>query len=127
MLDIPTARTLLRQTRPRRHADGYPEDVRLRVTDLVRRRVGLGDGLTDIARELGANRGTLQRWLTAATQESPSGFVAVAVTAPPRPGPSSVSTWPSTRSEPLVVTSPSGFRLDGLTVDEAILVLRGLS
>ena len=117
MLDVPAARSLLRRTRPRCHAEGYPSEVRSSVAALVRRRLGEGVNLNAIARELGVNRGTLRRWLERTADFAPPTFVPVVVQR-------SVSleaeqvTVPT--AMPIVLVSPTGFRLDGLTLEEAI-------
>ncbi len=127
MLDIPTARSLLRETRPRRHADGYPDPVRVRVTALVRDRIADGHTLTAVANDLAVNRGTLQRWLALTPTETAPGFVVVKVDPAgdsPSPG---RHDGPSSPPERLVLTSPGGFRLSGMTLDHAIDALRRLS
>jgi len=126
MLDVPAARALLRQTRPRRHADGYPPDVRACIVTLVRARLADGLSLNAVARELGVSRTTLRQWLSR-SPEAPPAFVPVLVEQPAEsagpPAPASRSTPPI----PLTLVSPSGFRLDGLTLDDAIVALRLLS
>lgn len=130
MLDVPAARALLRQTRPRRHADGYPSDVRACVVVLVRARLANGLSLNAVARELGVSRTTLRQWLDRSPQVPPA-FVPVLVQQPPEsagpPAPASRPTPRAASSSPLALVSPSGFRLDGLTLDDAIVALRLLS
>jgi len=97
--------------------------VRTSVVILARARLATGLTIAAAARELGLNRGTLQQWL-ARTAEQDS-FVPVVVQGAsqrtderevaPRPCPS------------LTLISPSGFRLNGLGLDDAIHALRELS
>lgn len=121
MLDVPTAQSLLRRTRPRCHAKGYPSEVRSSVAALVRCRLGEGVNLTVIARELGVNRGTLRRWLEHTADSVPPTFVPVVV----RPSVSLEAeqvTIPM--PTPIALVSPTGFRLEGLTLEDAIHTLR---
>jgi len=130
MLDVPTARSLLRATRPRRHADGYPAEVRAGVAALARTR--LAEGLTchAVAGELGIHGNTLQRWLDSTPRRAPC-FLPVVLDAPVGSTPQATveATTPDrpASSVPLTLVSPSGFRLDGLSLDDAITALLRLS
>lgn len=123
MLDVPTAQSLLRRTRPRCHAEGYPSEVRSSVAELVRRKLGEGISLAAVARELDVNRGTLQRWLDRTTDSVAPTFVPVVVQRTAFPEAEQVIVPTTT---PIALVSPTGFRLDGLTLEEAIHVLREL-
>jgi hypothetical protein len=70
--------------------------------------------LTAISKELGVARDTVRLWtLTPAVRKEAAALVPVEVVAD--------------RSQPTVaVVSPSGFRLEGLTLDEAVVVLARL-
>lgn len=119
MLDIRTARALLTRTRPRRWADGYPPDVRARVTEFAAAEVAAGRSVTATARALGVAGPTLSRWLDAAPEPAPRpGFVPVVWA-------SEGGTTPSTGR--LAVVSPSGFRVEGLDLDGVVALLRRLS
>jgi len=141
MLDIPAARSLLQRTRPRRHAHGYPTEVHAPVVALVRAKLADGVSLNAIASELGVHGDTLQRWLARTPATEPA-FVPVVVqqtlppaegvcpdAAPAQPQPTAAPTppHPATSSTRLTLTSPSGFRLDGLSMHDAIHALRQLS
>lgn len=132
MLNIPTARSLLRRTRPRRHADGYPADVRAQVVALAQTRVAEGRSVHAVARELGLHGSTLRRWLEPSLAAAPA-FVSVTVepAGVSRPGPDGATVVEAAgcpaSSGPLTLTSPSGFRLEGLGLDDAITALRRLS
>jgi len=123
MLDVSSARTLLRQTRPRRAADGYPPEVRTSVVALTRAHLAEGGRLGAIARDLTLNRGTLQRWLDK-DEYSTSTFVPVLI------GPASETSGEIGSTEPertatRTLVSPNGFRLE-LPLAEAIHALREL-
>jgi hypothetical protein len=95
-------------------------------------RTRLAEGLTRhaVAGELGIHWNTLERWLDSTPGMAPS-FLPVVLDAP-------VGSTPQARVEgttlgrpassgPLTLVSPSGFRLDGLSLDDAITALRRLS
>jgi len=125
MLDVSSARTLLRQTRPRRSADGYPSDVRSSVVALARTRLAEGERLSVLARGLELNRGTLQRWLQREDPVRPS-FLSVVMETTPQPVTLAGEDGPPQRPTVLALVSPTGFRLDGLSLDDAIHALREL-
>ena len=125
MLDVSSARTLLRQTRPRRHADGYPLDVRSSVVALARTRLAQGERLSVLARGLELNRGTLERWLQCEPPVRPS-FFSVVVEPTSEPVAVVGDDGPPRRPGALALVSPTGFRLDGLSLDDAIHALREL-
>jgi hypothetical protein len=128
MLDVPTARALLCSSRPRRQADGYPAHVRTSVVALVRAQLTEGRSLNAVAVELDVSRGTLHRWLMRSTEVA-STFVPVLVS-----GAFDLAeqeredvTLHLGSSGSLALVSPTGFRLDGLCLDDAIHALRQLS
>ncbi len=74
-------------------------------------RRALGDTVTGIARELGLNVETLQRWMPMAT--GPSAFVPVRVA--------------STNTRGLAIVHPrTGLRVEGLGLNEVVELLRRL-
>ncbi len=92
----------------------YPDALRARVTRRARRQLDGGAALQDIASELGLRRYTLRLWTKAALPAATTALVPVEIIAStPRPGPVSV-------------VSPSGFRIEGLTLDEAVAVIQRL-
>lgn len=120
MLDVVAARTLLERSRPRCHADGYPPEVRAAVLELAHHELDSGTSLNALSRSIGVNRSTLQYWLSRSAKLT--GFVPVVVHHPEEPE-VDMDTSPSS----LILTSPAGFRIDGLTLDQAIYALRGLN
>jgi len=93
-------------------------------------RVQLDDGRTprSLARELGIHPGTLERWLEA---EVSHGFLPVTVTAVPVLDAEPMAEpfappLPSALSQRVLI-SPAGYRLEGLTLDDVVHVLRELS
>jgi transposase-like protein len=130
MLDIPTARSLLRRTRPRRHADGYPLEVRAPVVALARRQLSAGLSMAAVARELGIHSNTLLRWLEAGPEDVPS-FVPVVLESAAAPAaPPAANCSEASRPMPLcalTLVSPAGYRLEGLSLDDAVAALRRLS
>jgi hypothetical protein len=130
MLDVPTARSLLRETRPGRSADGYPPETRTQVTALARSLLASGQSRNAVAHQLGLHGGTLRRWLQLPVAEALS-FVPVLVDErdPEALGePDEAQFCLRGPSVPgLALTSPTGFRLEGLTLDDAVTALRRLS
>jgi hypothetical protein len=89
----------------------YPEALRERATRWARQQLASGAAIAAVAASLGIGRDTLRRWLAPAC----IALVPVEVVDSPRAAEAEVS-----------VVSPSGFRISGLTIDEAITVLRRL-
>jgi len=114
VLDIPTARKLIADSRPERLPDGYPPGVRARVTALAQRMHADGECYSAIGRKLGLHRSTVARWLTEPL-DTEAGFVSVSVTDG------------EDCSGELRVVSPTGYRLEGVSLDEAITALSRLS
>jgi hypothetical protein len=130
MLDVRSARSLLRRSRPRRHADGYPRDVRAQATRLARSLMASGQSRNGVAAQLGLHGDTLRRWLDSSDGEAPS-FVSVLVAPPDSDVGVALDAPPACQhNQPtpgLTLTSPTGFRLEGLTLSEAVTALRRLS
>lgn len=91
----------------------YSAALRARVTAWARHRLEVGATIQGVAAELAMHRETLRRWLR--VKHTTEALVPVEV----------VEDIASTSG--LRVVSPSGFRIDGLTLDEAIAVLRRLA
>jgi len=88
----------------------YPEPLRERATRWARQRLATGATIAAVAASLGIGGDTLRRWMAPATTTA---LVPVEIVDAPRAGEVSV-------------VSPSGFRINGLTLDDAIEVLRRL-
>jgi hypothetical protein len=96
---------------PGRH---YPEPLRRRATIWARRRVAEGVAVQAVAVQLVVHPKTLHKWL-GATQPSTAAMVPVEVVVDRVSASGGVS-----------LVSPSGFRVEGLTVDQAVTALRSL-
>jgi hypothetical protein len=106
--DLPEVEGLDRSKHRRRQ---YPEELRRRIVAHVRERRAAGALLNDIARELGISPTLLHRW---GVKRVPS-FRRVEVGAAPQ--------LPGARC---LLHAPHGVRVEGLTLDEVIEVLRRL-
>mgnify|MGYP001189060059 CR=1 FL=1 len=102
-----------------------PSVRRLVLAHVARRQRG-GDSLRVLSAELGIGFETLRRWLAAPASAStrqrrrkrpPAALVPVAV----------VPALTAARARLVSVVSPSGYRVDGVTLDEAALLLRALA
>ncbi|HTE56562.1 MAG TPA: hypothetical protein VK698_37170 [Kofleriaceae bacterium] len=93
----------------------YPEGLRRRVTAWARQRRDGGASLQVLSKELGLSMETVRRWTATARDSTPARTALVPV---------EVIEEPTARLA--VVVSPSGFRLEGLTLDEAVAVLARL-
>lgn len=92
----------------------YPDALRVRVARWARRQLDDGAALMVIAAELGLRRDTLRQWTTVPKPAATTAMVPVEIVAD------------ALRSAHVSVVSPNGFRIDGLTLDEAVAVLRRL-
>jgi hypothetical protein len=97
----------------------YPAGLQRRIVAWARREIARGQSARELARRLAVHRGTLQVWLDDAA--AASALVPVEVVAEP-----SAAGWTTTRPRTVSVSSPSGFRVDGLTLDEAATLLARL-
>lgn len=97
----------------------YPEELRAEAVALARMAVGQGESLGAVAAELGVGAVTLSRWMEdpPATEWRPVEVVEE---------PESVSESSSTASPGLVLITSRGHRLEGLSLDEAALLLEAL-
>jgi len=111
---------------------GYPAKVRAKAIALVRTRLAEGIGLDACAGELGISTVTLRKWLTAAEAakrpEASGARQPIAAASP------SSSRWRAvTLASPvhtpmagLTLTTPGGYRLEGLSLDQALIALERL-
>ena len=91
----------------------YPRPLRDRLVTWTQKRLREGNSLSAITYALGVRSATLKKWTTPRTRDVDA-LVPVEVVAEP----------PAQRG--VSVTSPAGFRVDGLTLDEAATLLRVL-
>jgi hypothetical protein len=114
------AQSLRREITARERGRGtkYPIALRLRAGEWIRQQVAAGAPLRTAAERIGVERETAARWLRRRRRER-------------SPLPTAPMTPVELADEPsgdrrVVVISPSGFRVNGLTLDEAATLLRVL-
>lgn len=93
----------------------YPVALRRRAAALARREVAARRGLRGLARRLSLHPKTLKTWIEDAELARTPAVVPVEVVAPAAPATGAVT-----------LVSPSGYRLEGLTLDDAIQALARL-
>lgn len=102
--------------RERGRGKRYPSVLRQRIAVWARWELARGHSVRDLARRLAVHRDTLAAWLEDAA--ATSALVPVEVIATPIAPATTSSASGSYR-----VVSPSGFRVEGLTLDEAAELL----
>lgn len=110
-------RRLVASHRPARSSDGYPESVRQRAVAWARPLHEAGHSWGALSSALGLWRGTLKSWCEKAAPMSASGPWL----------PVSVTDEASLNSAPLVLVTPSGFRVENLGEDLLLRILRELA
>lgn len=112
-------RALVRANRPK-NAEGYSEEVKRAVTAYAQARRGAGLRWEDIAAETGLSASTLLSWCKQKRR-----FLPVAIT---QAEPEAAAVAPSTPvpAAGLVLHTPSGFRLEGLDLQQALALLEVL-
>lgn len=91
----------------------YPAALKQQATEYASERHAAGARFITIAQELGIPTSTLVRWCDGTTtQPSATALVPVEVISP--------------SSSSITLVSPSGFRLEGLELDDAIAAMRAL-
>lgn len=103
---------------------GYPPAVRARVVRYVRRRRAAGLTWTALALEVGLSTTTLSNWSRDSLSDpepSESAFLPVRIT------PTPPATPPAPASATLSLTSPTGWRIDGLDLPSLTQLLPALS
>ena len=111
-------RTTARQLARGKHRSGirYPAPFRDAVVAVARTRVGHGQSLAQMARDVGVSFPTLAGWL-----ERPRRPSLRAVAVAPELDP------PTERRAPVVLITPQGFRVEGLDGAALVAVLRALA
>lgn len=109
----------------RRGSRGYSAQVRANAVTLIRTRRAEGVGLGACAEELGISTVTLRKWLKAADGDTPSQSAQDA--SPPAAAspwrPVALSTNASPAAAQLSLTTPSGYRIEGLNLEQALVAL----
>ena len=93
---------------------GYPAEVRQRVGAYARQRRQAGARWSELAAELGISSTTMSNWMRALPPEPT--FLPVHINTP----------TPSTSPQPLTVTSPGGWRIDGLSFGQLSELMAGM-
>ena len=143
---MPTTATTLasaiRQHKPRAAREGYPPWLRKKVGRYVDKRRKAGAKAADLSAALGVSVTTLGRWQRSHRTQPQRGGFAPVVTTPPPPPPTplactnatvappppqpATSTAPAATPAAVHITSPQGFSLHGLSIEQAIAVFVGL-
>jgi len=97
----------------RRRRRRYPAKLRARISAWVATRRAKGAWWCDVARPLGVPAPTLKRWVES-TLTTPIALRPVDVIDAPQPG-------------TVTLVSPTGLRIEGVAIAEAIAILRGLA
>lgn len=98
---------------PRGRGVRFPADLRAEVTAWITDRRAAGAWWSELERELGVSSVTLKRWATPRTGR----MVAM------RP----VDVIDAPATETVTLVAPNGLRIEGVPVETAIAILRGLS
>ena len=90
----------------------YPESLQARAVAWLQRQVAAGESIGGVAKAIGIRAETARRWLQAASQTTAAPqLVAVEIVS-------------ASSNREFSVVSPSGFRVDGLTFEQAATLLR---
>ena len=101
----------------------YPKELREAVQAYIRGRHWQGVRIGDVCRELELPLGTASRWLRGAAEEAPqaaAGMFRAVVLAP-------VRSREAMDSGALSLSSPRGYRAEGLGLEQLLFLLRELS
>jgi hypothetical protein len=101
----------------------YPVSFREKVAKYTRAALDGGERKAWIERSLGIPWVTLERWLERHAAPAPTALVPVRMPQPPEP----LRVQRVSATAGLRVTSPSGYRLEGLALDDAVEVMRRLA
>jgi transposase-like protein len=100
-------------TIPRGRGRRIPAALRKRITEWATARRGRGTWWSELARQVGVPAQTLMRWAAARNERSLL----------LRP----VEVLESAPDRSVTIVSPSGLRVEGLTITDVITILRGLA
>lgn len=100
---------------PRGRGRRIPAALRERVIAWTTTRRRRGAAWRELARELGVPAGTLTRWLARRPEHTPRMAL--------RP----IDVIDEPAQPPLTIVAPSGLRIEGVTITDAIAILRGLA
>lgn len=106
-------RGLVRAAGPRGRGARLPDDLRRELIAFARRRRGDGIGVRRIAAATGVSPESIRRWMRRGERSTARELVAVEVRAEVAPAAMGA----------LSVCSPSGYRIDGLTFEQAVVAL----
>jgi transposase-like protein len=95
-----------------------PQDLRSRVVSYARVCREQGEAIDDISRRLGIGNSTLARWLRADQKELQAGFRSVSIV------PAGDGGGTAAAGEPLRLTTPAGYTVDGLDAQTLAFLLR---
>jgi len=101
----------------------YPEDLRVEAVAFARLRLEAGESVRSAASELGLAAGTLSHWLEAPPAPAMEWRAVEVVDEEAAPAPASS---PPPAPGTLILTTARGHRLEGLSLDEAALLLEAL-
>jgi len=107
-------RGLVRAAGPRRRGARLPDEVRRELIAFARRRRGDGVGVHRIAAATGVSSESIRRW-TQRDEARTTAREVVAVEIRAEVAPAAIGV--------LSVCSPSGYRIDGLTLEQAVVAL----
>lgn len=110
---VQSLRALLAQHRPAVSRDGYPQQLQDAAGELTTRLRAEGWSDGHIARELGVSTASLRRWTR--RPASPTGAFRAVTVVDPAPSASGAAL--------LTLVTPRGFRLEGLTLEDATVLL----
>lgn len=103
-----------------RDNDRYPAELRRQAKRWAIRRRQEGAWWKEIAAEIGVSTSAVIRWTNAADDDNEKRLASVALV------PVHV-VEPKARAADLAIVSPAGFRIEGLSLEQAVEVLRRLS
>ena len=106
-----------------RNSRRIPHPIRRQAIEYTRRQRTRGRNRSQISRLTGVSTDTLRRWITLENgrqRKQPRSLVAVQVTDTHTCRPGRSEDLSDRAGQGLVLVSPSGFRLEGLSVDDAV-------
>lgn len=115
---------LLARHRPKSDGDGFPAWLRARVTAYVVEQRAQGTVFTVLRSQLGLSTMTLRRWIRLHPEPDGGGFAEVVVAEPALASTrESAGVDDAVQQRDIYLASPHGFRLHGLSLDQALAAL----